>query len=69
MTSMMTAPLEGHLGQLYHMFALLKNNHNGVMVFDPMEPYINKEAFLSHNWSSTPYETEKEVIPADMSNH
>ena len=33
LTSMMALPREGHLKELYHMFALLKSKHNAVIVF------------------------------------
>ena len=34
-------PREGHLLQLFHMFAYLKRNHNSEMVFDPSDPVMN----------------------------
>ena len=35
-------PREGHLQQLFHMFAYLKRNHNSDMVFDPSQPIIDE---------------------------
>ena len=34
-------PRVGHLYAVYYMFAFLKVNHNGVMVFDPTLTLIN----------------------------
>ena len=45
LASMMALLREGHLKEIYHMFAFLKSRHNGVMVFDPTEPYIDDSKF------------------------
>ena len=63
MASMMAMPQQGHLNTLFHMFAFLKNKHNGVMVFDPTLPTINKSAFPEQDWSATAYSGCKEDIP------
>ena len=36
--SCLAIPREGHLHQLFHMFAYLKKHHNTEMVFDPSVP-------------------------------
>ena len=66
MASMMALPREGHLDQLFHMFAFLKGNHNGVMVFDPTEPTIDELLFPDHDWSATPYAGSVEELPPNM---
>ena len=66
MASMMAMPREGHLDQLFHMFAFLKCNHNGVMVFDPTEPTIDESLFPEQDWSATPYSGSKEELPPNM---
>ena len=63
MASMMALPREGHLEQLYHMFAYLRIKHNSAMVFDPSEPTINESSFQREDWSATPYGNSKEDIP------
>ena len=55
LTSMMTLPCEGHLQQIFNMFAILKTNHNGVMVFDPTEPEIDESCFTQEYWSASAY--------------
>ena len=39
-------PREGHLVQLFHMFAYLKKYHNTKMVFDPSDPVIDELKFV-----------------------
>ena len=55
MASMMAMPRQGHLEQLYHMFAYLKTKHNSSMVFDPTEPDVDESQFEKENWSVTVY--------------
>ena len=66
MASMMASPREGHLNQLYRMFAFLKARHNGAMVFDPTVPDINDTLFQREEWSATAYSTKREEIPGNM---
>ena len=65
MASMMALPREGHLKVLFHMFAFLKMKHNGVMVFDPSEPNIDKSQFKHEDWSATAYGECIEDIPSN----
>ena len=53
--SMMALPRDGHLDAVFHMFAFLKRKHNGVIVFDPIEPEIDINKFTCEDWSSTTY--------------
>ena len=46
MASMMASPRQGHLEQLFHMFAYLGKKHNSLMVFDPTEPDIDEKQFV-----------------------
>ena len=64
MASMMAMPREGHLEQLYHMFAFLKIRHNSQMVFDPTPPDIDPSIFPREDWSHTVYGNKKEEIPS-----
>jgi len=66
MASMMAMPRQGHLEQLYHMFAYLKLKHNSSMVFDPTEPDIDDAQFVREDWSATVYGECKEEVPSNM---
>eukprot|EP00957_Ditylum_brightwellii_P137612 10491078-Ditylum_brightwellii.AAC.1 len=48
-------PREGHLHQLFHIFAYLKKYHNSELVFDPSVPEIDEEAFARKDWSSSEF--------------
>ena len=61
--SVMALPHEGHLSALFKMFSFLKSKDNGVTVFDPTEPEINKTQFRTDDWSATPYGLCKEGVP------
>jgi hypothetical protein len=65
MASCMALPREGHLNQLYHMFAYLKIMHNTEMVFDPSEPDIDETAFEKQDWTHTAYKQNKEELHAN----
>jgi len=68
MSSHLTLPHEGHLQQLYHMFAYLKKFHNTEMVFDPSEPVIDENAFQKRDWTSSEFGhlQGSEVLPQNM---
>ena len=63
MASCMAMPRRGHLDQLFHMFAFLKNKHNSEMVFDPSEPDIDETQFSGETWTDTVYGDCSEDIP------
>jgi len=63
MASMMALPRQGHLKQLYHMFAFLKLKHNGVMVFDPTIPELDVSKFPREDWSAAAYGDCSEETP------
>ena len=63
MASMMAMPRIGHLNQLFHMFAYLKQRHNSEMVFDPTLPDIDEDLFPKEDWRHTPYAYAKEGLP------
>ena len=65
LASMMALPLEVHLDAVFHMFAFLKRNHNGVIVFDPTETEIDINKFPCEDWSAIPYGEFKEEIPSN----
>ena len=66
MASMMAMSREGHLEQLFHMFAFLKLKYNSSMVFDPTEPDIDESQFSQEDWSATVYGECKEELPGNM---
>jgi hypothetical protein len=45
LSSHLALPRQGHLEQVYRIFAYLKKYHNTEMVFDPSEPVIDKSEF------------------------
>ena len=63
MASMMALPREGHLQQLFHIFAFLKIKHNSEMVFDPTPPDIDEGQFERKDWSHTVYGDSKDTTP------
>ena len=70
LSSHLVLPREGHLQELFHVFAYLKKHMNSEMVFDPSEPEIDLNAFPKQDWSysiySSPGEEAKELLPPNM---
>ena len=69
LSSCLAMPREGHLEQVFHIFAYLKKHHNAVMVFDPREPDIDYDShFPDQDWSySTMGRSDmKEELPPNM---
>ena len=62
MASCLAMPREGHLYQVYHIFAYLKNKHNSRIAFDPTYPEINYGDFHQREWSNM-YGNVKEEVP------
>ena len=65
MSSMMAIPRVGHLQQLYHIFAYLKQRYNSEMVFDPTIPVFDESQFQKQDWRYTPYSGARESLPAN----
>ena len=65
LASMMAMPREGHLDQIYHIFAYLKIKHNAELVFDPTEPNISPDDFPVEDWAHTVYTDAAEDIAPD----
>ena len=55
-------PREGHLENMFNMFAYLKMNHNSRMVFDPTYLDVDMSSFKECDWESF-YAGFKEAIP------
>ena len=62
LSSHLALPREGHLQQVYHIFAYLKCHHNSRIVFDPTFPTIDYDNFPRKDWTSA-YGDIKEDIP------
>ena len=61
LSSHLALPREGHLQQVYHIFAYLKCHHNTRIVFDPTFPTIDHDNFPRKDWSSAYGEIKEEV--------
>jgi hypothetical protein len=68
MSSHLALPREGHLEQVFHIFAYLKKYHNMEMVFDPSDPAIDETQFECRDWTTSEFGhlEGKEVLPPDM---
>jgi hypothetical protein len=55
MLSHLALPREGHLYQLFQMFAYLKKYHNTEIVFDSSDPVIDDSSFKLRNWTSSKF--------------
>jgi hypothetical protein len=64
MSSYVAMPREGHLQQLYHMFAYLKQHHNSRIVLDPTYPNIEPSEFPKKDWTDF-YGDVKETLPGN----
>ena len=67
MSSHLALPREGHLSQLFHIFAYLKKYHNTEMVFDPSDPVIDESLFERKDWTSSEFGmVSREEFPPNM---
>ena len=64
MSSHLALPHEGHLSQLFHIFAYLKKYHNTKMVFDPSDPVIDLSLFAHRDWTTSEFGlVQQEELP------
>ena len=67
LSSHLALPREGHLSQVYNIFAYLKSHHNSELVFDPSDPLLDLDLFERRDWSTSEMDSEiKEAVPSDM---
>lgn len=67
MSSHLALPRQGHLRELYHIFAYLKEHHNAELVFDPSEPDIDQSLFERKDWTTSEMSHDtKEELPTNM---
>jgi hypothetical protein len=59
------SPREGHLEQVFHLFAYLKHHKRSRMVFDDSEPVFDDKAFNVCDWSEF-YPDAEEAIPHNV---
>jgi hypothetical protein len=62
MSSHLALPREGHLAEVFHIFAYLKKYTNTEMVFDATYPAIDESRFEQNDWKNV-YGDIKEAIP------
>ena len=51
MSSHLALPIEGHLSQVFHIFAYLKKHHNYALVFNPPYPDVNIVTLPKCEWT------------------
>ena len=68
LSSHLALPREGHMLQLFQIFAYLKKYHNTEMVYDPRDPTIDKSSFELRDWTSSDFGhlQGKEELPPNM---
>ena len=67
LSSHLALPREGHLEQVFHIFAYLERNHNSEMVFDPTDPVIDQSLFDRKDWTASEFGlTLEEMLPTNM---
>ena len=67
MSSHLALPREGHLKEVFHIFAHLKKYHNSELVFDPSDPVIDKSQFERKDWTTSECDSKlSEELPGNM---
>ena len=67
LSSHLAFPREGHLQQLFHMFAYLKRNQNSEMIFDTRDPVIDESLFNRKDCTASEFGLSlEEVLPKNM---
>ena len=62
LSSFLAAPREGHLNQLFHIFAYLKKYNRSKLVFDDTDPNVTEDRFAICDWTDH-YPDAQEAIP------
>jgi hypothetical protein len=67
-SSHLALPREGHLKEVYHIFAYLKAPSNAEMVIDPSPVAVDMGQFECQDWlySAYGYESLKDELPPNM---
>jgi hypothetical protein len=64
LASQIAAPREGHLEQIFHLYAYLKQHERSTMVFDDTQPDIDKSRFMQCDWHEF-YPEAEEAVPTN----
>ena len=68
MSSHLALPREGHLEQVFQIFAYLKKYHNAELVYDPSDPVVEMSDFERRDWTASKFGhmEGKEEYPPNM---
>jgi hypothetical protein len=68
LSSHLALPREGHLEQVFHIFAHLQKYHNAELMFYPSDPCVNESDFELKDWTSSEFGhlQGKEELPPNM---
>ena len=55
LSSHLALPREGHLNQVFHIFAYMRKYHNMELVFDPSDPCVEESNLGLKDWTSTEF--------------
>jgi hypothetical protein len=64
LASQLAAPREGHLEQVFHIYAYLKQHDRSTLVFDETEPDIDENRFNKCDWHDF-YPEAAEAVPTN----
>ena len=53
-------PCEGHLKEMFHIFAYLRKYHNYEMVFNPSDPVVDERHFEEKDWTASEFGSHTE---------
>jgi hypothetical protein len=62
LSTFLCMPCEGHLDDVYHLYAYLSLQHNARVVFEPTYPDVDMRAFIKTDWKPM-YGDVNEAIP------
>jgi hypothetical protein len=64
LASQIAAPRQGHLEQIFHLYAYLKQHERSTMVFDDTHPDIDESRFMQCDWHDF-YPEAEEAVPTN----
>ena len=68
MSSHLALPREGHLDQVFQIFAYLKKYHNAELIYNLSDPVVNEHEFKQRYWMVSEFGHLQgvEVVPLDI---
>ena len=60
MSSQLALPREGNLEELFHTFSFHRKYHNSEMVFDPIDPVVDKILSEEKDWTTSEFGSHTE---------